>query len=807
MMADIGNKFGAVVPLVKDTAWWTGTDITLYKGEIAWELKTAGGAVAEAYMLVGDGLAVNPNHLRLRVSGDNIIVNFAGGKVTINAALQTITQQYNNATAKYNEIIAAFSGVLTANNIRANSISFPASQGSNAPTYIDQTKVKSPRVETAVGVIQTANIGTATVTGNEVVQGTLSAATASLTTAQVSGNETVGGALTVTGKITGSNGLEVSAGQTTLKNTQVNGTLGATSAAVSGNETVGGTLGVTGKITGSNGLEVANGQTTLKNTQVNGTLGATSAAVSGNETVGGLLTAQNLQVPGNASIQGTLSFTNANITGVANIGGTLGVTGKITGSNGLEVSNGQTTLKNTQVNGSLGAQSAAVSGNETVGGTLGVTGKITGSNGLEVTAGQTTLRNTQIAGTLNTANVAISGNISAGGSISAGSAIISGNESVGGSLNVTGRITGNGGLDVINGQTTLKNTLVNGTLTAQSAAISGGTASLSTLNAVTAVLQSLTTQAATLHGVSIIDEVRTALAKNPNGQRVLLQWASGNLTLGNLLDHLRLTSSLRPLVQDSGGTHEVAYLDDLIGNILFQFSVYSIGASQTNLPPVNPARPPALNEKAIVKAWSGNTPAYVKWNGTAWVYDSLLNKPDNYAWEWVVKNYRDSANEHYSAVFVIYSHEETWSIVDIPLELYRPFAEQNVIDNNAKEWIRFANNFIPDWLARATPRRITSADTGANGAGAHPPDTDKSGLILNKPPILSDLYGMNIIDGGDEESEAFNQENWGNHAWGYIVDGGDETYAPVFRYHIDGGNERFLPFWNNRVYPTIAGAA
>jgi hypothetical protein len=276
--------------------------------------------------------------------------------------------------------------------------------------------------------------------------------------------------------------------------------------------------------------------------------------------------------------------------------------------------------------------------------------------------------------------------------------------------------------------------------------------------------------------------------------------------LGNLLDHLKLSSSFRPKVQDTGGTHEVAYLDDLVGNILFQFGLYSIGEHQTNLPPVNQDRPPNLNEKAIVKSWSNGLPAYVKWNGTAWVYDSLVNKPDDYAWEWVVKNYRDSVQEHYASVFVIYSHEELWSIVDIPLELYRPFAEQNVIDNNAKEWIRFAHNFIPDWLARETPQRISSADTGANGPGRHAPDTDKSGLILNKPPLLSDIMGMNSIDGGDEESEAFNQENWGDHAWGFIVDGGDETYDHVFRYHIDGGNELFIPFWYNRHYPTIEEA-
>jgi hypothetical protein len=230
---------------------------------------------------------------------------------------------------------------------------------------------------------------------------------------------------------------------------------------------------------------------------------------------------------------------------------------------------------------------------------------------------------------------------------------------------------------------------ISGALSLQNLSVGGA------LSALSAAFQSLTAQGSALRGTTGIDEIRTALIKNPKGQRILLQWASGNLTAGNLLARLNLASLNRPHVQDSAGTHEVAYLDDLLGNILFQFSVYSIGEDEARLPPVNPDRPPGLNEKAIVKSWNG-TPAYTAWDGGTWAYSAPLAKPDDYAWEWVVKNYRGYEYQDYSTVFLIYSHDEDWSVIDLPLKLYRPFAEQNVIDNNAKEWIRFANNFISD---------------------------------------------------------------------------------------------------------------
>jgi hypothetical protein len=306
-----------------------------------------------------------------------------------------------------------------------------------------------------------------------------------------------------------------------------------------------------------------------------------------------------------------------------------------------------------------------------------------------------------------------------------------------------------------------------------------------------------------MHGVTLIDDVRTNLIKNATGQRLLLQWAAGQITIGNLLDEVNLKSKSRPGVEDVAGTHKVAYLDDLVGNILFQFGVYSVGESEAALPPVNPEKPPVVGDIAIVKSWSG-TPSYVKWTGSQWQLDSPINKPDDYAWEWIVKNYRSFEYQAYSTVFSIFSHDEDWSIIDLPLEMYRPFAEQDIIDNNAKAWTRYGSNFIPDWLAKNVPNRMTSQNTGVDGYGNDPPAQDKSGFIKNKPPILHDWHGMNIIDGGDEDSEDFNQENWASHAWGYIVDGGNEYFENLFCYFIDGGNEKFLPFWNNRVYPTLA---
>ena len=46
-----GNIYGGVVPVVETSQWWKDANITLYKGEFAWELSSAGDSIAEAYLL------------------------------------------------------------------------------------------------------------------------------------------------------------------------------------------------------------------------------------------------------------------------------------------------------------------------------------------------------------------------------------------------------------------------------------------------------------------------------------------------------------------------------------------------------------------------------------------------------------------------------------------------------------------------------------------------------------------------------------------------------------------------------------
>jgi hypothetical protein len=246
------------------------------------------------------------------------------------------------------------------------------------------------------------------------------------------------------------------------------------------------------------------------------------------------------------------------------------------------------------------------------------------------------------------------------------------------------------------------------------------------------------TGGAALHGITAIDDLRAAVIRNPLGTGIILRWISGEITPGNMADRLKLQSPARPNVADANGTHEVAYLDDLIGNILFQFSVYSPGESRSGLPVINPERPPVVNEKAIVRNWSGG----------AWVFDSMIEKPDNYAWEWVVQHHRNHTYEHFATCYAIFSREELWSTVEVPLEMYRPFAERDTVDNNAKAWTRYGVNHIPDRISTRVPERITPAMTGVNGIGRNPPAEDRGGVILNKPPLLSDLYALNVLDAG-----------------------------------------------------------
>jgi hypothetical protein len=82
------NANVAIQPLIKPTCWWETAEISLYKGEIAWEIE--GGRV---YMLRGDGLPVMPNYTRLRVDGSSFLFTYNDEETPINDILEMLRQE------------------------------------------------------------------------------------------------------------------------------------------------------------------------------------------------------------------------------------------------------------------------------------------------------------------------------------------------------------------------------------------------------------------------------------------------------------------------------------------------------------------------------------------------------------------------------------------------------------------------------------------------------------------------------------------------------------------------------------------
>lgn len=340
-----------------------------------------------------------------------------------------------------------------------------------------------------------------------------------------------------------------------------------------------------------------------------------------------------------------------------------------------------------------------------------------------------------------------------------------------------------------------------------------------------------------------INEARTDVIKSRDGQHEIALHTAHETRLGDGNDNLTLVSKSRVRADDEAGAHDVAYLDDLIGNILFQFGIYSFGESwhldplpeplpppdpapTDALPPINrpgmkgqvieydPEHPDAYYSRFIVKhlwkwidqyvQWQDAGPHYLRRAAGHWEVDTdsgengRVDKPDNYAWEWVVHNYRSVDYQDYSTVYLLFSHHEEWTILDLPLEMYRPFAEQDVYDKNAKQWIKYAANSAPDWNARDNALLFTDADLGIstpNSAGAQPPEPN--GHILNKPPIfmqnrvVTDFEtAFNAIVDGGENITVPDGEGTVMQLWDAIVDGGDidDPTFNGFRFHIDGGD-------------------
>ena len=84
----------AVQPLFKPSAWWLGTSIALYAGELAWEIAEvdAEGKPSKVYLLRGDGEPANGgtagSYTRLRVDASS----FAVGPVTLQAVLDSLAE-------------------------------------------------------------------------------------------------------------------------------------------------------------------------------------------------------------------------------------------------------------------------------------------------------------------------------------------------------------------------------------------------------------------------------------------------------------------------------------------------------------------------------------------------------------------------------------------------------------------------------------------------------------------------------------------------------------------------------------------
>ncbi|WP_289845442.1 ESPR-type extended signal peptide-containing protein, partial [Acinetobacter soli] len=282
-----------------------------------------------------------------------------------------------------------------------------------------------------------------------------------------------GQTLESTGAATVGNGLTVTAGTTSLKDTTVNGVLNTTGAVnanslnVTGNTTAsnitasgiikGQTLESTGAATVGNGLTVTAGTTSLKDTTVNGVLNTT-----------GVVNANSLNVTGNT--------TASNITASGIIKGqTLESTGAATVGNGLTVTAGTTSLKNTTINGTLSTSGiASLNGgaslnNKIINNLAAGTVDTDAANYAQVKAAKTQIaasgKNTSITSTTG----------SDGQTIYTVNTIDNPNFT---SVTTTGAVTVGNGLTVNSGATSLKNTSVDGTLTTSGVASLNGGADL-----------------------------------------------------------------------------------------------------------------------------------------------------------------------------------------------------------------------------------------------------------------------------------------------------------------------------------------
>lgn len=316
----------------------------------------------------------------LAKKADNDTVTVLDGRVGVVegkvAALETTVSDPSNGLVKK----------VTDLKTKTTQISFDPAKGTivNGVDFMAQEVDAHGKGLTGVSTLHTT--GAATIGGALTAAG-LDAGTGAIT----------GGSLSVTGEVKGN---RVDAGSGEIKTTGVvnAGTLNTT-----GNATVGGELNATGKVSG-NGLDARTGDIKGGSLSVTGAVNGSSVNAdtlntTGDATVGGDLSAKNTE------INGTLHATGATtLDGALTAKGEAAFEKNVTMDQKLTVT-GDTSLNKTDVNGALTAKGDVILGTNTaqtvtVNGIADFNAAVKMNNGLNVTNGETNLKNTTVDGDL-----------------------------------------------------------------------------------------------------------------------------------------------------------------------------------------------------------------------------------------------------------------------------------------------------------------------------------------------------------------------------------------------------------------------
>lgn len=276
------------------------------------------------------------------VSANNITINENGVVKTPLLDAKTITSNFGNVIKVEKGLDVANGHTVYTDTVQADTIKSRVENG--AVTIDSPAELSSTLTVTGKAILQNGLDVTAGTTNLEKLSAGATDVTSLVvdTTTQLNGTVNIAGETTVVGKATLQNGLAVTAGDTTLKKLNAEATDVAS-------------LAVTGNTTLKNGLNVTAGDTTVKN-----------------------LTAET------TSVNSLTVDTTTQLKGEVNITGATTIVGKATLQNGLDVTAGETSLKNLKAE-TTNATSLTVDTTTKLKGTVDIVGETAIANSLNVT--------------------------------------------------------------------------------------------------------------------------------------------------------------------------------------------------------------------------------------------------------------------------------------------------------------------------------------------------------------------------------------------------------------------------------------